>query len=39
MSETAEKKRWYERIKMPHTYVILITIMIAMTLLYRERWS
>ena len=33
MSETAEKKRWYERIKMPHTYVILITIMIAMTIL------
>lgn len=33
MSETAEKKKWFERIKMPHTYVILITILVLMTIL------
>lgn len=33
MSGTAEKKRWYERVKMPHTYVILITILVIMTIL------
>lgn len=26
-------KRWYERIKMPHTYVILITILVVMAIL------
>lgn len=33
MSEKAVKKSWFERIKMPHTYVILITILVAMTIL------
>lgn len=33
MAETNEKKRWFEKIKMPHTYVILITILVIMTLL------
>lgn len=33
MSEKVEKKKWFERVKMPHTYVILITILVAMTIL------
>lgn len=33
MSEKAIKKRWFERVKMPHTYVILITILVVMTIL------
>lgn len=33
MSDTTEKKHWYERVKMPHTYVILITILVIMTIL------
>lgn len=33
MSKTEEKKKWFERVKMPHTYVILITILVIMTIL------
>lgn len=33
MIENVKKKNWLENIKMPHTYVILIGIMVAMTLL------
>ena len=33
MNEVTEKKKWFERVKMPHTYVILITILVIMTVL------
>lgn len=33
MNKAVEKKKWFERVKMPHTYVILITILVAMTIL------
>ena len=33
MAETTEKKKWFERLKMPHTYVILIAILVIMTIL------
>ena len=33
MNEVTEKKKWFERVKMPHTYVILITILAIMTVL------
>lgn len=31
--ENTEKKKWFENIKMPHNYVILTVILVAMTLL------
>ncbi len=33
MSGAAKKKKWFENVKMPHTYVILITILVIMTIL------
>ena len=33
MSDTVVAKKWFERIKVPHTYVILISILIIMTIL------
>ena len=33
MSDTVVTKKWFERIKVPHTYVILISILIIMTIL------
>lgn len=33
MYTTIKQKKWFERIKMPHTYVILISILILMTVL------
>ncbi|MEG1895559.1 MAG: YfcC family protein, partial [Oscillospiraceae bacterium] len=31
--EETKKKKWFENIKMPHSYVILTTILVVMTLL------
>ena len=33
MSEKTKRKKWFENVKMPHTYVILITILVIMTIL------
>lgn len=33
MKGKGERKKWFENIKMPHTYVILITILVIMTIL------